>query len=272
VPASLQDLERSIETLYTAPRILMGILAVADTFLIYKIAERRHAVTPLSWLFRRIYLDPIHLPFLLTSILFALYSGIKAKQKEPKDIVTVKSGKENERTSEKVRGESQGEGYTNLPEHTSMSSQNIILLLSSGIFLGLTIFTKVPAITLIPLVGFIVFTNNMKSFKALGLWIIPVILIPLMWPAQTVLGGEFDQWWEGIIYQTTRASKPLFDAVNDFYNKDPVLLILRIAGFAFATITNWAIRVRRPQTRLRNPQPRPSKSYPLSSEWMAERT
>ena len=103
-----------------------------------------------------------------------------------------------------------------------MSYQNIILLLSSGIFLGLTIFTKVPAITLIPLVGFIVFTNNKKSFKALGLWIIPVILIPLMWPAHTVMGGEFDQWQDGIIYQTTRASKPLFDAVNDFYNKDPV--------------------------------------------------
>ena len=117
-----------------------------------------------------------------------------------------------------------------------MSYQNIILLLSSGIFLGLTIFTKVPAITLIPLVGFIVFTNNKKSFKALGLWIIPVILIPLMWPAHAVMGGEFDQWQDGIIYQTTRASKPLFDAVNDFYNKDPVLLFLGIAGFVFATI------------------------------------
>ena len=93
-----------------------------------------------------------------------------------------------------------------------------------------------PAITLIPLVGFIVFTNNKKSFKALGLWIIPVILIPLMWPAHTVMGGEFDQWQDGIIYQTTRASKPLFDAVNDFYNKDPVLLFLGIAGFVFATI------------------------------------
>ena len=42
VPASVQDLERSIEMLYTIPRILMGLLAVADTFLIYKIAERRY--------------------------------------------------------------------------------------------------------------------------------------------------------------------------------------------------------------------------------------
>ena len=120
VPASVQDLGQSIEMLYTIPRILMGLLAVADTFLIYKIAERRYnrnvafiaailfAVTPLGWLFRRMYLDPIQLPFLLTSILFALYTGIRAKQKEPKDIVMVKSREENERTSEKVRGERQG--------------------------------------------------------------------------------------------------------------------------------------------------------------------
>jgi hypothetical protein len=251
-PASIQDLEQSVGTLYTIPRILMGILAVVDTFLIYKIAERRYsrnvafiaailfAVTPLGWLFRRMYLDPIQLPFLLTSILFALYTGIRAKQKGSMDIVTVETRKGNERTGEKVRVERQGqrEGYTNFSGHTSMSNRNnMILLLSSGIFLGLTIFTKIPAITLIPLVGFIVFTNNKRSFKALGLWIIPVILIPLMWPTHTMLGGEFDQWQEGIIYQTTRASKPLFDAVNDFYNKDPVLLILGIAGFVFATIT-----------------------------------
>jgi hypothetical protein len=236
----------------------MGILAVVDTFLIYKITERWYsrnvafiaamlfAVTPLAWLFRRMYLDPIQLPFLLTSILFALYTGIRARQKEPKEVVMVKSREDGGGSSEKIGGGRQGriveqvqaEGYNNYNYHgrTSMSYQNIILLLSSGIFLGLTIFTKVPAITLIPLVGFIIFTNNKKSFKALGLWIIPVILIPLMWPAHTVVGGDFDQWQDGIIYQTTRASKPLFDAVNDFYNKDPVLLFLGIAGFIFATI------------------------------------
>ena len=166
----------SIELIWLFPRVTMGLLAVADTFLIYKIAERRYsrnvafiaailfAVTPLGWLFRRMYLDPIQLPFLLTSILFALYTGIRAKQKESKDLVMVKSRKENERTSDKVGGERQvqgeGEGYSNFSGPTSMSNQNVILLLSSGIFLGLTIFTKVPAITLIPLVGFIVFTNN----------------------------------------------------------------------------------------------------------------
>ena len=75
----------SIENLYMVPRVLMGLLAVVDTFLIYKISQYRYnrnvaliasilfAVMPLSWLTRRIYLDSIQLPFLLSSILFAVY-------------------------------------------------------------------------------------------------------------------------------------------------------------------------------------------------------
>ena len=55
----------------------MGLLAVIDTFMVYKIAERRYnrnialvasllfAVTPLTWLTRMILLESILLPFLL---------------------------------------------------------------------------------------------------------------------------------------------------------------------------------------------------------------
>ena len=75
----------SIEMLYLVPRILMGILAVVDTFLVYKIAETRYnrkiafisatlfAVMPLSGILRGILLDSIELPFILLSILFAVY-------------------------------------------------------------------------------------------------------------------------------------------------------------------------------------------------------
>jgi hypothetical protein len=257
----------SIELIWLFPRVTMGILAVVDTFLIYKIAERRYnrnvafiaailfAVMPYTWLIRRVLIEPIQLPFLLTSILFALYTGIRVKQKESGENLAARPRptEENKVTSKgkeknglwpwqrqrkrQKQGQEKDQVYNNYSGLKSISSQNLILLLSSGIFLGLTIFTKVPAITLIPLVGFIIFTNNKKRFKALGLWIIPVILIPLIWPINTALAGEFDQWQDGIIYQTTRASKPLFDAINDFYNKDPVLLILGTAGFAFATIT-----------------------------------
>ena len=67
----------------------MGILAVVDTFLVYKISERRYnrnvafiasvlfAVMPLSWLLRRILLDSILLPFLLSSILIAIIERIQ---------------------------------------------------------------------------------------------------------------------------------------------------------------------------------------------------
>ena len=76
---------QSIEMLYLVPRVLMGILAVVDTFLVYKIADARYnrkvafisatlfAVMPASGLLRGIFLDSIALPFLLLSILFAIY-------------------------------------------------------------------------------------------------------------------------------------------------------------------------------------------------------
>ena len=63
----------------------MGLLAVVDTFLIYKIAEHRYgrnvafvaailfAVMPLSWILRRVLLESIQLPFILSSILFLVY-------------------------------------------------------------------------------------------------------------------------------------------------------------------------------------------------------
>jgi Dolichyl-phosphate-mannose-protein mannosyltransferase len=259
MPATIQDLERSMGTLYTMPRILMGILAVADTFLIYRIAERRYnrnvafiasilfAVTPLGWLFRRMYLDPIQLPFLLTSILFALYTGIRAKQKVPKVNAMINlrediGGKDEKRS---VRDEGrelrlekrQAEGYNKYISHQSMSHQNIILLLSSGIFLGLTMFTKVPAITLIPLVGFIVFTNNKKSFKALGLWIIPVILIPMIWPAHALSSGHMEFWLDDVLWQATeRPESSLYNSLRDLLRIDPVLIVLGSVSLIYAAI------------------------------------
>jgi len=58
----LVAMEHSIEILYLVPRLLMGLLAVLDTFLIYKISELKYnrnvalfasvlfAVTPLTWM------------------------------------------------------------------------------------------------------------------------------------------------------------------------------------------------------------------------------
>ena len=152
----------------------MGLLAVGDTFLIYKIAERStiemlhlfqqvfFAVMPMTWFARRILLDSLGLPLILLSILFAIY---------PKT------------------------GTKNIDKNTGVANEPntvIVLLMLSGIFLGLAIFTKLLAATMIPLVGFLIYANiksyngnknknknNRTKLKHLGFWLIPIILIPL---------------------------------------------------------------------------------------------
>src|SRR5687767_10759745 len=71
----------NIEKLFDTPRLIMGVLAVIDTIIIYRIGERRFnptvglfasllfAVMPSTWFTRRVVLDSIMLPFILTSIL-----------------------------------------------------------------------------------------------------------------------------------------------------------------------------------------------------------
>jgi hypothetical protein len=204
----------SIELLYLAPRILMGLLAVADTFLIYKIAEKRYsnnktiafiaavvfAVMPATWLLRRIWLDSIQLPLLLSSILFAIYLS-----------------------------------STNI-KYSSDNNKKFLLMSISGIFLGLAIFTKIPAFTFIPLVGYLVLTSH-RSLKSLGIWFIPVIGIPLLWPAYAVSIGEVDEWWEGFVWQaTSRVDRPLWMAFEILFKMDPVLIVLGTIGIVLAAI------------------------------------
>ena len=211
----------SIEMLYMVPRILMGILAVVDTFLVYKIAERRYnrivaliaavlfAVMPLSWLIRWILLDSILIPFLLSSILFALYTNTKGI----------------------------GSSKNDRNKNNKDDDKNIVLILLSGVFLGLAIFTKMPAFTMIPLVGFVIYDNNKKNrLKKLGLWFMPVILIPLIWPAYAIYSGQFDLWEKGVLSQIHKQDKPLFGSINTDFRIDPALLILGIVGLAFAAM------------------------------------
>jgi dolichyl-phosphate-mannose--protein O-mannosyl transferase len=169
------DTIHSIEMLYLIPRVLMGVLAVIDTFLVYKIAERRYnnrtialiasilfAVMPITWLLRKILLESLLLPLLLSSILFALYT------KDQKRNYNIKTNK------------------------------NILIVLLSGIFLGLAILTKIPIFTIIPLVGYLVYTSSNKNWKILGLWLIPVISIPLIWPVDVILIGDFNVWLKDV--------------------------------------------------------------------------
>jgi Dolichyl-phosphate-mannose-protein mannosyltransferase len=207
--------EQSIKSLHMVPRLLMGILAIIDTFLIFKLAQRRYgmvvamiasvlfAVMPMTWILRRVYLDTILMPLMLSSIFFALYL-------RPNDLA---------KTAE-------GDKYK--------LSQGALVLLS-GIFLGLAIYTKVPAFTMMPLVGCIVFFNSKRRLKSLGIWLIPVILIPLLWPLYSVAAGQADLWIYWVIWQTER-NRPLSVSLTNFFQIDPVIAIIGIAGLIWTAL------------------------------------
>ena len=201
---------KSIETLYEVPRVLIGLLAVVDTFLLYKISQRLYsrnvaliasiffAVMPLTWILRRIWLEPIQLPFLLLSILLALH----------------------------------------LKDSINNNKKSIILVLLSGISLGTAIFTKIPVFTMIPVVGFLIYDNDKnKNWKYLGLWFAPVILIPFIWPAYSFAAGQYDQWLDGVFWQAgERENNGAFRSINTLMNMDPVLIVLTFTGLIYAAI------------------------------------
>jgi hypothetical protein len=197
------------EMLLLVPRILMGVLAILDTFLLFKIVEIRYniktafiasilfAVMPMTWVTRWILLDSIQLPFILSSLLFAILSG---------SIMTTNTRK------------------------------RVLLVMLSGIFLGLAIFTKIPAITIIPLISYLIYTQNKKSFGILILWIIPTMLIPSLWLLHAISMDEFSEWWAAIYHQSHRESHSLFIALEDFFIIDPFLLIIAAPGLIYAAI------------------------------------
>ena len=193
----------SIEILHLIPRLVVGILSVLDTYLLYKITEIRYsrkialiaailfAVMPMTWIFRRVLLDTLLMPFFLSSILFALHAG-------------------------------------RLEKTGSISSNNInkkVLILLSGLFLGLAIYTKVPTFTFIPLVGGIIYFNS-RSARHLMMWLVPVFLVPLLWPLYAVSIGQGDLWAHWVLWQTER-NKPLQFSLISFFQIDPVIAYWR---------------------------------------------
>jgi hypothetical protein len=70
--------------------------------------------------------------------------------------------------------------------------------------------------------------------RIVGLWFIPVILIPLIWPAQSITTDQFHTWLSDILYQTQRHNVGFAQIVGQFFEFDPVLLILASGGIIFA--------------------------------------
>lgn len=195
---------QSISALYFAPRIIMGLLAVADTFLVYKITEARYgrktafvaallfAVMPATWLLRRILLDGILLPLLLSSILLAIYS-------------------------QKAQG-----------------GKKAAFVILSGAMLGVAIFTKVPAFVFIPLVAYLCYSPRNK--KLLALLLAPAVLIPMAWPAYSMSLGQFKYWQDTVLWQTGRQSGGFANIFLSLVFVDPVLLIAGFAGMVLAAV------------------------------------
>jgi len=216
--SAANNLEDVVKTLYLVPRILMGVLAVIDTFLIYKISESCYtrktaliasvlfSIMPSTLIIRWILLDTIQLTLVLLSIVFAISRPIIKNDKNEKS-----------QTARTV---------------------DIARILPSGIFLGLAIFTKIPAFTMIPLVSYLIYrTNSNKCPRTLlRLWLIPVMVIPLIWPSYSISINKFNFWMNGIIWQVHRESQPLLHALQIFFINDPILLVLGIAGLAYGTL------------------------------------
>jgi hypothetical protein len=209
----------SIDTLFLVPRLIMGGLAVLDTLLIYKIAEKKYgtnvalvsailfSVMPMTWIFRRILLDSILVPFLLSSILFALNSSIHNSRK-----------------------------YT--------------WALLSGICFGIAIFTKVPTLAIIPLFIYLLAiprnknTTKHVSYNLLLLWLVPVILIPAIWPLESISSGNFEHWVNSLMWQAERLDRltGLPQMIGVFIIADPLLFTLSAIGGIYAIAKkNWLI-------------------------------
>jgi hypothetical protein len=181
----------------------MGILGIVDTFLIYLIASKRFsqrigfvssllfAVMPLTWMTRRVYLDSLLLPFLLLSILLALYSI------------------------------------------NSKSETRNFLIWMSGIFLGIAIFTKIPVVTMIPLVIYIIFSKKKIKLTSLTYFLVPVFLISLLWPGYALITGNLNDFLDGVFFQLNREDKSVIKSFKDLLEIDPVLIVLGCVGLFY---------------------------------------
>ena len=217
---AMEHTTSSIELAMAFPRIIIGMFAIIDTFLIFKICQRVgstrlallasafFAVTPMIWHFRLVTLDNIAMPFLLSSILVSL------------------SITRWNRTH-------------SIPKH-------ILLVLLSGTLLGLAMLTKVPFMTMIPLVGYLIYRNsnsieNGSRLKAFLIWLMPIIIIPLLWPLYALSVGEFDLWGEGFLNQVEREDRRSV-IMYSFFRVDPVLLFLGLGGLLYSFVKrNWII-------------------------------
>lgn len=219
---SLDTSSNTVKILYEMPRIVMGALAIIDTFLVFKIGEIRYsrrigfissvifAVMPVTWFLRMVVLESIMLPFLLSSILLLL----------------------NRNKPESVRVQSRPR------PQVKMDKKNLCLIVSSGILFGLASFTKESAVTLIPLLGYLLYLKlkqgHPNRLKIVAMWVLPVVILSSIWPLYTVATNQFGNWLDGVLYQAEREERGLDSPLLALIQIDPIFTVLSIAAVVFA--------------------------------------
>lgn len=190
------------------PRVLMGALSMLDTFLIFKIVELRYggnaallaaflfAVMPVTWMTRWILLDSIQLPFILLSMLLAIKSSMLDRNQRSRTVI----------------------------------------IFVSGVSLGLAIFTKIPAFTMIPLISYLILRPNESRLVSIVIWVIPTILIPSLWAIHAISADEFDKWWDGVNHQLHRESRGISLALYDLFNLDALMLLIGVSSLIYCVI------------------------------------
>ena len=211
--------ESSVKLLYEIPRIIMGILAIIDTFLIFKIGERWYgrsvglvsstlfAVMPVTWFLRMVILENIMLPFLLASILILTYASKMDSTEQSSSSAS------------------------------SAKRRHQLLFFLSGVMFGLASFTKESSAILIPALGYLVYSRlNIPSYgrlKNVGIWLIPVIVFSSVWPLYSVVTNQFDDWLNGIVYQAQREERGLRMPMLDFLQIDPLFAVMSVIAMGF---------------------------------------
>ncbi|MCY4491180.1 MAG: glycosyltransferase family 39 protein [Thaumarchaeota archaeon] len=194
-PASLQNL-------YLIPRLFMGMVAVLSTFLLYHIAR--------EWFDRTI--------ALVSSVLFAVTPYAWVLDRILLDSLFLPFLL----------------ASILLAIRFTRTGSAMWLAPASGILLGIAIFTKVPAFAFIPLLAWLIFQKR-KRYTDIFACVIPILLIPLIWPANSMVLGQFDMWLDGVMWQGQRSSS-ILETVEYFLKIDPVLFVIGMAGVAYSVI------------------------------------
>ena len=83
-----------------------------------------------------------------------------------------------------------------------------------------------------PLLIYLAFTgrpfdpSRLKRAPTVAIWLIPVIIISLIWPIYAVAVNQFDNWLTGVLYQAGKEEKGMQMALSSLFEIDPVFAIL----------------------------------------------